>query len=344
MKSVNILNHLDTTPRTPGETIGFAMWPENPNWSFQFQRLAVQAYTQGTDFAEFYLALRHVKAGDVEAWYQALNALAAKLEKEADQAFNEGHKITAREKWLRANNYYRASGFFYNITDERGGRAVEGRRRCFKKFASLSDVPIIPVEIPYEDTTLPGYIFSPVGNVKKLTPAVIMMGGGDTVAEEMYLNVGHALAIRGFTCLSFDGPGQGEALRRGLVARYDWEVPIRACIDFLEKNDDVDSKRIAVCSLSLGGYYAGRAAAFEHRLAACIIWGGVYSFPPIVSHNPKADWVGPLKTLFGAESLEEVQEKVKAYTLKGIAKNIECPTLILHGEAEEAFMHRQNET
>jgi dienelactone hydrolase len=53
-------------------------------------------------------------------------------------------------------------------------------------------------------------------------------------------------------------------------------VPIGACIDWLFERDDVDSKRIAVCGSSMGGYYAARAGCHEHRLAAAISHGAIY--------------------------------------------------------------------
>jgi hypothetical protein len=46
-----------------------------------------------------------------------------------------------------------------------------------------------------------------------------------------------------------------------------------AAIDWLETRDDVDARRVGVVAMSLGGYYAPRAAAFEKRLAASVAWG-----------------------------------------------------------------------
>ena len=39
---------------------------------------------------------------------------------------------------------------------------------------------------------------------------------------------------------------------------------------------DVDADRVALLGASMGGLLAPRAAAFEHRLAACIAFDGVY--------------------------------------------------------------------
>lgn len=73
--------------------------------------------------------------------------------------------------------------------------------------------------------------------------------------------------------------------------RFDWEKVVTPVIDFLLNNKEkynVDIERIALMGMSQGGYLAARAAAFEHRLSACILYNGVYdgkeslesSFPP----------------------------------------------------------------
>ena len=51
----------------------------------------------------------------------------------------------------------------------------------------------------------------------------------------------------------------------------------RGSIDYLETRGDVDAARIAVSGSSLGGYYAARAGAYEHRLAATISHGAIWS-------------------------------------------------------------------
>lgn len=50
------------------------------------------------------------------------------------------------------------------------------------------------------------------------------------------------------------GPGQGEALRRGLTARYDWEVPVGATVDYLQGRDGIDCGRIAIAAEGMGTY------------------------------------------------------------------------------------------
>ena len=81
---------------------------------------------------------------------------------------------------------------------------------------------------------------------------------------------------RGYDCLTFDGPGQGNALwKQGLHFRPDWERVITPVVDFALNRPGVDPKRIAIQGISQGGYWVPRAVAFEKRIAAAIADPGV---------------------------------------------------------------------
>src|SRR5262249_27243250 len=138
--------------------------------------------------------------------------------------------------------------------------------------------------IPYErDVSLCAYfVRSPHGSGKQ--PVLISMGGLDSIKDEMWFMQARGALQRGISVLMIDGPGQGGTLRRHrVVSRYDYEVPVGRCIDYLETRDDVDLEKIAVCGSSLGGYYAARAASYEHRIAACVSHGAIWDVSAMVA-------------------------------------------------------------
>ena len=140
---------------------------------------------------------------------------------------------------------------------------------AFRQGAALLAAPPEVVAIPFEGTTLPGYHFRAAGAGPR--PTVILLGGYDGTAEELYFFNGVAALARGYDVLAFDGPGQGAALiQQGLVLRADYGPVVGAVVDFLLERPDVDPDRLALIGLSLGGFLAPRAAADEPRLAACI--------------------------------------------------------------------------
>ena len=80
-------------------------------------------------------------------------------------------------------------------------------------------------------------------------------------------------------CLTFEGPGQGRVIReQGLPFRPDWEHVVTSVVDHVQTLPGVDPTKIALMGLSMGGYLAPRAAAFEHRLVACVANGGIFDF------------------------------------------------------------------
>ncbi|MCK9910570.1 alpha/beta fold hydrolase, partial [Microbacteriaceae bacterium K1510] len=107
---------------------------------------------------------------------------------------------------------------------------------------------------------------------------LLINGGFDSTGEELYLQVVASALQRGYNCLTFEGPGQGAVIREQHIPfRHDWEKVVTPMVDYLESRPEVDPKRIALMGISLGGYLAPRAAAFEHRLAACIANDGMFS-------------------------------------------------------------------
>ena len=149
-------------------------------------------------------------------------------------------------------------------------RLVESYARqtnVFRSGAALLATPPEILQIPYESTTLPGYFFRP-GPENQPRPTVILTGGYDGTAEELYFSNGAAALARGYNVLAFDGPGQGTALvGQGLVMRPDWEAVITPVVDYLHTRPDVDPAKVALIGLSLGAYLAPRAA--ERGAPAC---------------------------------------------------------------------------
>lgn len=312
----------------------FTYWPEHLEWSTQMMRLIGYASVGGADFSEVEAVARTLPVGDDEAWYAGFSALARALDEAAERSRAGGHLVSARETWLRASVYHRISGQLRAIGGDGSVPGVDDSRRCFRAAAALSETAVEPVEIPYEGTTLPGYRVAPRA-LTHPTPAVIVVGGIDAFSEEMYLKIGRALADRGYTALLFDGPGQGEARQRGIHARHDYEVPVAAAIDFLAARPEIDADRIALVGSSLGGYYATRAAAYERRLRACVIWGASEGID-VAKLRPGGaleSRLGQVERLLGVTG-DELLERAARFDLDGVAERIACPTLILHGESD----------
>jgi alpha-beta hydrolase superfamily lysophospholipase len=226
------------------------------------------------------------------------------------------------------------------------------------------------VQIPYGDTALPGYFFRAAGDPAPRA-SVILLGGYDSTAEELYFSTGAAALARGYHVLAFDGPGQGAALlQQGLVMRPDWEAVITPVVDDLLTWPEVDAAKIALIGLSLGGYLAPRAASAEHRIAACIADCGSYDLYAaalqrlpgplaggladaaagrptrratllrrlleLLERRPTAGWAlrrGQL--VHGVSGPVEYLLTLRDYTLAGRAGSITCPTFVANAEGDD---------
>ena len=198
---------------------------------------------------------------------------------------------------------------------------------------------------------------------------LIIHSGFDGTAEELYFDFGMAAVQRGYDCLLFEGPGQGEVIRlQNLPFRYDWEKVVTPVINYALSTPRVDQNKIALMGLSMGGYLAPRAAAFDRRLKACIANGGVYDFsdtvyralPPeviklletdreqfnqvikkIMKKNTQIRWFfNNGMWTFEAKSPADFMLKIKKYSLKDVAKKITCHMLVVDSESD-LFMRGQ---
>ncbi len=137
---------------------------------------------------------------------------------------------------------------------------------------------------------------------------------------------------RGIATLVFDGPGQGEG-EYDFAIRGDYEVAVKAVVDYVETRRDLDTSRIGLWGVSLGGYYAPRAAAFEKRIKACIALGGPYDWEDNWDSLPELT-----REAFRVRSHCATQADAKRHaltlSLKGVAQNITCPIFVMTGKLD----------
>ncbi|OBJ14263.1 S9 family peptidase [Mycobacterium sp. 1245801.1] len=345
--------------------------------SFWFETLRVLGATAygAADIGEVLTTAQAITAGDYDGWYDQWLATADRVAAEAEKALATGHAVSARDGLMRASNYYRSADFYLHgkPTDPRISHAYTRARECFQKAAALFNPPIEPIEIPYENTVLRGYFYPAqcLGGDGGPRPTVVMHSGFDGTCEEMHALGAVAGQERGYHVVTFDGPGQPAALHfDGLHFRADWEHVVTPVLDWVLDRPGVDPDRTALFGASMGGLLAPRAAAFEHRLAACIAFDGVYdmgvtaaawmqgtpselnaalradSAPEIdavieqlMAANPNIRWAATHgQYAMGVDSPRAFFAALLDYTLAGgIAEQISCPTLVCEAASDVFF-------
>jgi pimeloyl-ACP methyl ester carboxylesterase len=336
---------------------------------FEFIRTMGHTYGGGADLGECVATARLITDGSDKSWYEEWLKTANRIFAAARESEAQGHLVSARTAYFRASNYYRTAGFFLH-GDATRAQAIKAEQQGKKSFLqAIRSLPFIePVKIPYENTTLPGYYLK-TSLPGKTHPLLLVHSGFDGTAEELYFQFGLAAVQRGYDCLLFEGPGQGEVIRiQHLPFRYDWEKVVTPVINYALTKPRVDKHKIALMGLSMGGYLAPRAAAFEKRLKACIANGGVFDFSESVYGSMPPDIVKLVQTdparfnqmieqtmkentevrwffhngmwTFGANSPADFMRKLTRYNLKDIAGKITCHMLVVDSESD-LFMRGQ---
>lgn len=321
----------------------FRYFPTNYVWDLSVN-LSIEMGARMGEIAEMCEPLREAATrGDAEgskAFREVWIPMADRLEGLAQDDLARGRALSASQKLMRAANYL--------ITAERlQAHGSEGRMALYKRHLAtfyqaltLGGSGAYRVSIPYEGKHLSG-IFRPAQGVSGPQPVLVQVNGFDSTKEMRYMaQLPGMLAARGIASLVLDQPGTGEALRlQNIPARFDaehWATPV---YDWLAARADVDAARIGIEGVSLGGYYAPRAVAFEPRFACGVSWGGNHDWRdvqkrrleregdfPVPHYWAHAAWV------FGAKDTEEFMAKAEDMHLDGILDRIRVPYLVTHGK------------
>ncbi len=312
------------------EPFGWHHWPEHFFMSYQFRRALGETQEGGGAVSEVFQAASRMKPGDAESWHVEWLRVAERNDARGDAEDKAGHIRTAMNCWLRAADYYRSAEFWLLPDDPRRLATFDKCERASHKWLRYLGGEVLAV--PYErGVSMPAYFVKPKGQAK--SPVLISFGGLDSFKDEMWFMTGHGAVQRGIAVLMVDGPGQGGTLRRHKVpTRFDYEVPVGKCIDYLLTRNDIDERRIAVSGSSLGGYYSARAGSKERRLAACISHGAIWDVEQRFRDRGEGHALANhMKWVFGAKSMAEAIEKARPFKLEGVLDGMRCPYLVLHG-------------
>lgn len=264
-----------------------------------------------------------------EDWCSAWCRRAALHEDLGRKALADGFGLSAGEHLSRAAACYHFAKFVF-VTDYEQMRAAHMKAvECRNLALPHLQPPGERVEIPHEGMRFAGILRKPEGVAKP--PVVVMCMGLDSAKEEMDSNENVFLA-RGMATLVFDGPGQGEA-EYALPIRGDYEAAVKSVVDWLQQRRDIDAARIGLWGVSLGGYYAPRAAAFEKRVAACISLSGPYDFGDVWDGLPELTRE-TIRVRAKCRTQEEAKRHAATLSLKNAAANITCPLFVVAGKLD----------
>jgi dipeptidyl aminopeptidase/acylaminoacyl peptidase len=290
--------------------------------------------TNGVDYNDFIRVTSSLSTWD--EWLPDWVENGHEHAKRAREDEARGRALTAGESWNHAALSYHFAKFVWMLDMERYKEATRLAVDALRNAHAHLDPTAERLEIPFENgAKLVGNLRRPAGDP---APLVLLLPGLDSTKEEFF-GWENVFLSRGLATFSLDGPGQGET---GLTTYIypNYEVAVAATIDALSERDDVDLYRIGVAGVSLGGYYAPRAAAYEKRIKAAVGISGPFDFA--------ANWDGmPQQTRetvlhhTGASSDAEGRAKAAELNLYEAAKLIDQPFLAITGRNDRLIPWEQ---
>lgn len=269
--------------KAPEKTID----PHASSVRYQFQDLEMDfvfggmilsaTMNHGCEIGEAFRTAANIKDGDAASWQTEWIKTARLVETRGERALTRGHKISAREQLQRASYYYRAALISMLPTDPRFKETALKSRALLKKAGKLFKPQLEYIEIPFEGTKLTGYFRKTVpGKTPRRT--LIMIGGSETFAEDLFFYISSQAFDRGYNFLTVDLPGQGLLPLEGKFLQRNMHVATKAVVDYAVGRPDVDARHLAVYGYSTGGFIAPQAAMYDKRIKAlamshCVVDG-----------------------------------------------------------------------
>ena len=234
--------------------VGFFYFSENEGMNFQLNRFYSMGVLEKEELTQI-----GKQATDFEKWIALFT--------------QAGDKAAAGGDHLKAAVCYRAAQF-YALTDARDAQGHFLKETlyetCMEHFdAYYRGFPEINyVRVPFQSGYLPVYYIKPE-NPKGV---IVLHGGYDSLIQE-FLSFLPYFAGKGYETYFFEGPGQGEVLMRCHIRMTtEWEHCTGAILDHFGLDD------VALIGVSLGGYLAPRAAAFDKRIRRVVMFDLIYDF------------------------------------------------------------------
>jgi pimeloyl-ACP methyl ester carboxylesterase len=255
---------------------------------------------------------------------------AQRVEAAAAAELAAGHRATALSLYLTAaRQYMRAQHPVFELNAEKRF-LYDGLQRCYGIVRELSPYPIERVDVPWEGTEVGGYLHLRPGGGR--SPLLFYIPGSDVTAESSPDPTENLPHERGLHVFSFDGPGQGRSNIRGIALTADnYERAASAMLDALVTRPDIDPDRIVLYGGGMGGFWATRVAAHDHRVKAAATKSS-YASKYYVLNEDSPRYAQLFAFLAQARTEAELDAIMAAMDLEATMPEIECPILMVTGE------------
>lgn len=347
---------------------------ESPEMDFQLLRQLGSTSYGGASVGECLNIANQIPHGTPERWVDAFERQANWQKEDGIARLEKNHIISGREQLIKACNSFRAAEYFSPCLSAHHRQLGLLSADCFSMAIGSMNLHFERHSIPYKNIDIPTYFISPANDgVKRKT--IMIVSGFDGTLEEEFLMRGMAGVERGFNVIHFAGPGQMDVFRKfpNTYFEPDFENVVKNVIDFYAFRQEVDLDSLALLGVSIGGYFATRAASFESRIKALIanspvldVHAYMTSFANMdpaempdqddfrledLPDIPEDEFPVELKAQseqlmvrYGRHSFKKTFAYLKAFHVGDALANIKCPALAMIGESEGGEPRQQYET
>ncbi|KAL8781423.1 MAG: hypothetical protein Q9213_006006 [Squamulea squamosa] len=234
--------------------------------AFHFELLAPlgEAVAGGADIAPILAAAKNLTAGDFDSWTEVFWELANQTKAQAEDPEIAYDAINVRDTWFSTATYFRRADFYLHGNPDNPliNYFWEEQIAAFDKAMAALPVPGQRLQIPADNFTVEALWFPASQSPDVQRPTIILGNGYDGAQEDLYHTFVVPAHARGWNAMTYEGPGHPKVRRdQGLGFIPDWERVVTPIVDYLLTNQSA---------------VAARAAAFDSRISAILLDGGIW--------------------------------------------------------------------
>ena len=174
--------HHATTTITP--------FSDNPDFDFEIRNILGQAVGGAADPGEVLAATAGIRKNDHAGWFYAWQQLGQRTAEAAQACAAAGHRVSAAGAFLRASAYF---GVAVNAASSLKDSAeltptFREQRDAWESFVANTPANVRRVDIPYESSSMPGWLFRPVHAGP--APTLVVVNGSDGALAGLWASTG----------------------------------------------------------------------------------------------------------------------------------------------------------